>query len=311
LLIAFNLAAFADDSLPAATQPSAAAAPESNWTERKSSESNKQQYNLLNPTPADQLRGMDTDRPNVTNTPHTIDAGHLQIEVGVVDYSYFRDRSRGDNVREDDVGVGQFNFRLGVLNDLEINAVLDGYDFVERHDYDAGVSVHAGGFGDTVVGGKLNLWGDESGGDGTGDDGTWETAMAIQPQFKIPTARDDVGNGHFEFEVGVPFLMNLPEDFHLGAQAGVSHERSADDGGYVTGFPMSVSVDRVVVGNLDVYLEYACDPTTEKHVETVQTIDVGGTYPLTDNLVLDGGVNFGLNRASNNVEVLAGISVRF
>ena len=31
---------------------------------------------------------MDTDRPNITNTPHTIDAGHLQIEAGAADYAY-------------------------------------------------------------------------------------------------------------------------------------------------------------------------------------------------------------------------------
>jgi hypothetical protein len=43
----------------------------------------KWQYNLFNPTPTDLLSGMDSDRPNITNTPHTIDAGHLQIETGV------------------------------------------------------------------------------------------------------------------------------------------------------------------------------------------------------------------------------------
>jgi hypothetical protein len=282
----------------------AALADDSNATTAATTQPSKWEYNLLNPTPSDQLRGMDTDRPNVTNTPHTIDAGHLQIEAGIIDYAYFRDDSPGNNVREDDLDFGQFNFRLGVLNNLEINAVVDAYDLVQVHDYDAGTSFRAGSFGDTVIGGKLNLWGDESG------DSAWETAMAIQPQFKLPTARNNVGNGYFEFEVDAPFLMNLPAGFHLGLQPGVSYERNSDDSGYVTGFPMSISVDRVVVGNLDVYVEYASDVTTEKHVETEQTIDVGGTYPLTDNIVLDTGVNLGLNRASNNVEVLAGISVR-
>jgi hypothetical protein len=262
-------------------------------------------YTLFNPTPEDQLRGMDTDRPNVTNTPHTIDAGHLQIETGFVDYSYYRDDSSGVNVRQDDFAFGEFNFRLGVLNNLELNAVIDSYDLAETHDFSAGVSSRAAGFGDTVLGGKLNLWGDNSG------DGVWESAMAIQPQFKFPTARDGIGDGRFEFTVAAPFLMNLPAGFHLGLQPGVSYERSVADTGYVTGFPMSVSLDRVVVANLDVYLEYACDATTERHTETEQTIDVGGTYPLNDNVVLDTGVNFGLNRASNNIEVLAGISVRF
>jgi Putative MetA-pathway of phenol degradation len=267
--------------------------------------SDKWQHSLFNPTPTDELRGMDTDRPNVTNTPHTIDAGHLQIETGVIDYTYFRDDSPRENVREDDFDFGEFNFRLGVLNNLEINAVVDAYDLDQTHDYYADSISRAGSFGDTVLGGKLNLWGDESG------DDVWETALAIQPQFKFPTARDTVGNGRFEFAVIAPFLMNLPAGFHLGLQPGVSYERNSSNTGYVTGFPSSISVDRVVVGDLDIYLEYACDPTTERRVETEQTIDVGGTYPLTDNIVLDTGVNFGLNNASNNIEVLAGISVRF
>jgi hypothetical protein len=274
-------------------------------TQPTSQPPDKWQYTLFNPTPADQLRGMDTDRPNVTNTPHTIDAGHLQIETGIIDYSYFRDRSASNNIREDDFSFGQFNLRLGVLNNLELNAVVNAYDRADSHDYAAGTSLHTGSFGDTTIGGKLNLWGDESG------DSTWETALAIQPQFKFPTSRDNVGNGRFEFSVAAPFLMNLPADFHLGLQPGVSYERNSADTGYVTGFPTSISLDRVVVGKLDVYLEYACDPTTERHVKMTETLNIGGTYPLTDNIVLDGGVNFGLNSASTTIEAVAGISVRF
>jgi hypothetical protein len=51
--------------------------------------------------------------------------------------------------------------------------------------------------------------------------------------------------------------------------------------------------------------------TTEKHTQAVQTIDVGGTYPLSDNITLDAGIALGLNNASPDIEVLAGMSVRF
>jgi hypothetical protein len=289
--ISLGSAAWADEPI-ATTQPT-------------SQLPDKWKYTLFNLTPAGQLRGMDTDRPNITNTPHTIDAGHLQIETGAIDYSYFRDHSSNNNVRENDFDFGQFNLRLGVLNNLEINAVVDAFDSVQIHDYAAGTASHAGSFGDTVFGAKMNLWGNDGG------DEIWATALAIQPQFKFPTAQNDVGNGRFEFSITAPFLLNLPAGFHLGIQPGVSYERNGSDTGYVTGFPTSVSLDRVVIGNLDVYLEYACDLTTERHVETEQTIDVGGTYPLNDHIVLDAGVNFGLNKASNNVEVLVGISVRF
>src|SRR5262249_26269675 len=44
-------------------------------------------YTLFNPVPADQLRQMSTDRPNITNSPQTVDAGHVQIEQGFLDYA--------------------------------------------------------------------------------------------------------------------------------------------------------------------------------------------------------------------------------
>jgi len=270
---------------------------------------NKWQFTLLNPVPADQLRGMDTDRPNVTNTPHTIDAGHLQIETGLIDYSYDLRRSSGIAIRLDDFDFAASNFRLGLLDNLEVNAVVDPYQMDRTHESsegrDTGSTVYSRGFGDTIIGAKLNLWGNE-GGDATGVSG-----LAIQPQLKFPTANDGLGNGHFEFSVAFPFLVNLPAAFHLGLQSGVSLERDIANDGDVAGMQNSISVDRVVWKQLDVYVEYASDVTTEKHVEAVQTIDVGGTYPLNDNVVLDTGFAFGLNRATNDLEVLAGISVRF
>ncbi|HWE01465.1 MAG TPA: transporter [Tepidisphaeraceae bacterium] len=265
----------------------------------------KWRYTLFDPTPADQLRGMDTDRPNATNTPHTIDAGHLQLEAGALDYSYYRDRSINDDVRSDDFSFGQFNFRLGLLNNLEVNAVIDAYDLDRSRRYDTRTSARAAGFGDTVVGGKLNFWGDDGG------EQVWTTAFAVQAQFKVPTARSNVGNGRFEFSVAFPFLMNLPAGFHLDYQPGVSYQRDSLNGGYVTGMENAVSIDRVVWRNLDVYLEYASDVTTESHVKAVQTLDVGGSYSLSDNVVIDLGVNFGLNNASTTVEMLTGVSVRF
>ncbi len=298
--------AFAAAAVLVVTLRSAASAdPAAPTTEPAAAPLNKWQYTLFNPTPHDQLRGMDTDRPNVTNTPHTIDAGHLQIETGLIDYSYDRVRSSGVTVRSDDLALAESNFRLGLTNNLEINAVIDPYEIDRTHDSGNNKTSYASGFGDTVLGAKLNLWGNESG------DGIGESGLAIQPQFKFPTAGNNVGNGHFEFAIALPFLVNLPAGFHLGLQPGGSFERNTANDGYVAAMENSISVDRVVFKQLDIYLEYASDVTTEKHVEEPQTIDVGGTYPLNDNVVLDTGVAFGLNKATNNVEVLAGVSVRF
>lgn len=264
----------------------------------------KSQYTLFHPTPADQMREMDTDRPNVTNTPHTIDAGHLQLETGLIDYSYFRQHSAGASARND-FSFGQFNFRLGVLNNLELNVALDALELDRTRGGNPYKSSTAASFGDTVFGGKINLWGNE-----TGDD-AWESALAIQPQLKFPTARDSVGNGRFEGSVAAPFLLNLPKAFHFSYQTGVLYERNTKNTGYVAGFENAVCIDRVVYHDLDVYVEYSNFVTTEKNTKAIQSIDFGGLYPLNKNIILDTALTFGLNRASTNFELTAGVSVRF
>jgi hypothetical protein len=261
-------------------------------------------YSLFAPTPISQLRDMDTDRPNITNTPHTVDAGHCQIETGVIDYTYYRERSPGTDIQSDELSIGQFNLRVGILPNLELNVEVDTYETNRAEDYSIRTASRASGPGDTVLGGKLNLWGNKE------DDSAGYTALAIQPQFKFPTGRNGLGNGRFEFSVAVPFLTNLPSDFHLGLQIEASMERNSNNTGYVAGIPSSISLDRVVLGSLDVYVEYANELTSEKHVTAPQTLDLGGTYPLGKNIILDAGINIGLNRSTPNIEALAGISFR-
>ncbi len=265
----------------------------------------KGQYNILNPTPPDQMRDMDTDRPNHTNTAHTIDAGHLQLEAGIADYTYNRDRHHGANAQTHALSLGDFNIRLGVLNNLEIDTAISSFERDDSKDFTTGHREQQTGFGDMVVGGKLNLWGND------GDDDVWATGLAIQPQFKIPTAKSAIGNGHVEYSLGVPLQVRLPAEFQLGLQVIASCERNSSNSGYVAGWQGSVSIDRVLCAGFDVYVEYWSHVTAERHQNLEQSLDVGFTRPLGKNLALDMGLAFGLNRATDTVEWLTGISARF
>jgi hypothetical protein len=91
----------------------------------------------------------------------------------------------------------------------------------------------------------------------------------------------------------------------------VTQQRNQANTGYSTGWENSASLDRVLLGLFDVYLEYASRVAAERHASTQQTIDVGLTYPVTSSLVLDSGVNFGLNATSPTTEWMTGASIRF
>jgi len=67
----------------------------------------------------------------------------------------------------------------------------------------------------------------------------------------------------------------------------------------------------VIFGAVDVYLEYAMHVTTEAHTQPQQSIDIGFTYPIADNIAIDSGVFIGTNKATPGIEWTSGISFRF
>ena len=52
-------------------------------------------FTLFNPTPTEYLRAMDRDGPGATESPYTVDAGHFQVEMTLVDYTYDRESFDG------------------------------------------------------------------------------------------------------------------------------------------------------------------------------------------------------------------------
>src|SRR5687768_3054656 len=47
----------------------------------------KSRFTLFNPTPRALMREMSTDRPDTTESPYTVDAGHTQVELSFFDYT--------------------------------------------------------------------------------------------------------------------------------------------------------------------------------------------------------------------------------
>lgn len=43
-----------------------------------------QKYSLFNSVPRSQMREMETERPDVTESPYTVDAGHFQYETDLI-----------------------------------------------------------------------------------------------------------------------------------------------------------------------------------------------------------------------------------
>jgi hypothetical protein len=255
----------------------------------------KSGYNLFNPVPDDLMRDLSPDRPDETESPYTVDAGHYQWEMDFANFTY--DKSGGTTTKAWD--AGDFNLKAGLLNNVDLQFMYDNYLNV----WTRGPSGHAAtesGFGDLTTRLKVNLWGDDGG----------QTAFALLPYVKIPTATGGLGNGAVEGGMILPFAVSLPHDFDLSMETAAGLMKNAD-AGYHEEFIASASLDHPIIGKLSGYLEFFSNFTTESHSGWVGTVDTGLEYMVTKNIQLDANCFFGVTPAAPDINPFAGITVRF
>jgi Putative MetA-pathway of phenol degradation len=255
----------------------------------------KCRYNLFNPAPEDRVRPLSPDRPDETESAYTVDAGHYQLEMDFVNFTY--DKTDGTTTKI--WNVGDFNFKVGLINTVDLQLVCDNY--LRVHTIGSGHSTTQSGFGDFTTRMKINLWGDDSG----------RTAFALLPYVKFPTSTDDLGNNAVEGGVIFPLAVNLPYDFDLSAETAVSWVKNDDNGGCHEEFIASASMDHQLIGKLSAFLEFYSNFATRNRAGWIGTLDTGFEYLATKNIQLDCDCYFGVTHAAPDFNPFAGITVRF
>lgn len=254
-------------------------------------------YTLFSPTPHDKLRPMAVDRPNVTNSPQTIDPGHLQIEAGLISYAY-TGRTASGVPHSSNMEFGDIMLKLGLLNWLDIELYIQS--FVRITGVDAAQTVHKG-FGDVFLLTKINFCGNDSG----------KFALALMPALKIPTNQNGVGNKAYEGGGGVLANYKLTEKWSMGAEAQFNAAQRESGIGHDMQYTDSIEVNYDPNGPLEIFGEFYSVVETEIGVPWTANGDVGILYHLTPNLIFDADVGFGLNDAAETVNTTVGISTRF
>ena len=264
----------------------------------------KAQYTFFNPTPKRLMRDMTTDRPDITESPFTIDAGHVQTETQV--FSYARSRPGEDGAVSDVYEVGTTNVRIGLTNFAEVALVWQPYGAVETRSPIPGRSFTSDGVGTLEIRGKINFWGND----------TFEkpgaTAAALLPFIDVPT---DPGNGISVDDVEggfiVPLAIKLSEKLELGLNAGAAIVKNEDASGYRTEFLGSAAFGYEWTDKLGTYYEVAVELGTEDPRGDIVLLGTGLTYAVDDDTQLDAGINVGVTRASDRINPFVGVSRRF
>lgn len=261
----------------------------------------KSHYHLFNPTPRELMRAMSTDRPDLTESAHTVDAGHFQVETDLVSFSQDRDTAGGADTKVTAWTAGAINLKAGLLNWMDLQLVLDVYSHITTEDRVADTKVRQSGLGDFTTRVKMNLWGNEGG----------TTALAVMPFVKFPTKQDDLGNDEIEGGVIIPFGMELPGGWSLGVMTEFDFVRNNADSGYRTDFVNSLVLGHDLIGKLGGYVEFFSVVSSESGHPWVGVLGLGLAYAVTDDLQLDGGVNLGLTRSAEDINPFLGVSWRF
>ena len=261
----------------------------------------KSGYHLLNSTPRALMREMSTDRPDKTESPYTVDAGHFQIEMDVFNYTYDRRNPDRSDVRAESLAIAPVNLKVGLCNRVDLQLVLETYSSVRVHDRDAGTVEKHRGFGDVIPRLKFNLWGNDGG----------KTAFGVMPYVKLPTNQDRLGNDAVEGGVILPLAVELPHGFSMGVMTELDFIRDESHGGHHPEFVNSITLSHDLVGKLGGYAEFFSAVSAESGSPWVGTVDLGLTYGLTDDIQLDAGVNIGATRSADDWNPFLGISWRF
>ena len=257
----------------------------------------KSGYSLANPVPRAALRELSTDRPDKTESPYTVDAGRVQVELDFVNHT--RDREGGSGAET--LGILPVNLKLGLTNSTDLQLLVDPYVRQRVTNRTSGARDTVSGFGDVTLRLKHNLWGNDGG----------RTALALMPFVKLPTARSGIGNGAAEFGLIVPLAIGVSDRVGIGLMTEIDMLEEADGRGYAPTFINSATASFSLTERLGLYTELFTERSTERDARLVVTGDMGMTYGLTEDLQLDGGVNIGVTDAADDLQLFIGISRRF
>lgn len=242
--------------------------------------SGKAAYTLFDPVPDDRLRDMVTDRPDTTESPVTVDAGHFQVEASFFDFN--RDRSGG--VSTETWSWGQMNLKAGLLDRTDIQFVFDSY--VRTKTSGAGATSTVSGVSDLTVRLKQNLWGDE---------GDTRTAFALMPWISAPTGSDGVSADQWQGGLILPVSAKIADGLDLGAM--LESDVLWDGAKYYVEWTHSITCGIGLTDDVGMYVEYVGVHDSGSASNYRAYGDAGVTFAARKNLVFDAGVRVGLNAA--------------
>jgi hypothetical protein len=244
-------------------------------------------YHLFKPVPKAELREFALDRPDVTESPQTVDAGHFQFEGDVVKWVK---STQGESERTINIWSGLY--KAGLTKNWDIHL---GYELFNIYQDTEGKKIDDGS-GALTVRLKRNFW---------GNDGDTKTALGAIPYVSFLSGKPFDSDEEIQFGVGFPFSCSINDNLGWGGQPQFDFVPDGE-GGYDLSFFQTVVLGGTIIGNLDFYVEGLGIFASGEN----QYLTNGGIiYNVTPNMKVDIAANVGLNKPAPT-RVYLGFSFR-
>jgi hypothetical protein len=246
-------------------------------------------------TAAEFRRELSTDRPDKTESPYTIESGHVQFELDLFNFSR-RVTNSVPGRWESNAYSSSMNAKIGIHPRIDLQLVL-GWEKTEEST--SQYVMKATGFSDPVVRLKVNLLGNDSG----------TVAIGLMPFVSAPIGSGEVTTSDWQGGIMLPIAIALPYDLGLGMMYELDIV-SDGAGNYHSEYVSSITTGRDLNSRVGAYVEFFQLCGFDDFSAWAPTLDFGLTFALNENLQLDCGVNVGLNDHADDINPFIGLSFR-
>lgn len=242
---------------------------------------------------ADDATPICADRPTKSNNACAVLPGTWQLETDIFNGTF----QRSDGVTTDTWLITNPTLKYGIVENWDVEANIVPYEIVRTHD---AFGTHTlDGIGDLFLKVKYDAIPQGA------------VQLGFIPYVKLPTAREGIGNGAVEGGISVPVNVTLSDVWSLGFSPEFDAFKNANGDGHHFNTSQTVVVGYALLGDLTLNAELWGD-WNENPVgaPTQYSVDFAAAKLLTKTLQVDGGVNIGLNRATPDLQIYAGVAAR-
>lgn len=233
---------------------------------------------LFHPVPQGQMREMETDRPDLTESPFTVDAGHLQYETDLVRMT----RERSDVKQTNTFLINQANLKLGISRSTAIQIGLQSFGRQQEKDLSSGQRTTTFGIGDVTLRIKQNLVGNDGG----------NFAIVVLPYVKFPTSKYD-DKSRFEGGLIVPMQFKLSGEWKLGLQVEADRLKDPEQQTMHTELLQSLTMSHELIKGLDGIAETYYTYDFKAH-QWSNFLNAAVQLDVSKEVKLDAGLNYGI-----------------